>query len=298
MTAVTRARAADVILGDRDHASLRCPAHDDRRPSVSARLAADGALLLCCHAGCPTEAVVAAFGCTMADLFPPERPSGQAAHQRPRLRLSELPVPQDTATTLPADTATRLVERLAHKRGWDPAVLWDLGCTAVRDRFGAPRVRFPFLRSGRLVYWQDRLVSDGDPRWMSPAGPVPCPYGADNITTARARGHAYVAEGVTDTVALLHAFPEAAAFGIPGAGGFKAAWAEALSGLAVWVLADADAGGRRLRAEVAQRLAGRAHVWQVRIPPPWPDLDDWRRGVGDEFREQLMAAVAAAAERR
>ncbi|HUW31677.1 MAG TPA: DUF3987 domain-containing protein, partial [Planctomycetota bacterium] len=50
----------------------QCPAHDDRRPSLSVGAGDDGRALVCCHAGCPTEAVVDALGLRMADLAPPE----------------------------------------------------------------------------------------------------------------------------------------------------------------------------------------------------------------------------------
>ena len=46
----------------------RCPAHPDRNPSLSIR-EADGKLLLHCHAGCTTEAVCAALGIEMRELF-------------------------------------------------------------------------------------------------------------------------------------------------------------------------------------------------------------------------------------
>lgn len=46
----------------------RCPAHDDRNPSLSVT-ERDGKLLLRCHAGCETPAILAALGLTMADLF-------------------------------------------------------------------------------------------------------------------------------------------------------------------------------------------------------------------------------------
>lgn len=56
----------------------RCPAHEDKGPSLSLREGDDGRVLLHCHAGCPTADVVAAMGLTMADLFPasdkPRRP--------------------------------------------------------------------------------------------------------------------------------------------------------------------------------------------------------------------------------
>lgn len=53
----------------------RCPAHEDRTPSLSLREGDDGRVLLHCHGGCTTAAVVAALGLSMADLFPPsDRP--------------------------------------------------------------------------------------------------------------------------------------------------------------------------------------------------------------------------------
>jgi len=45
-----------------------CPAHDDRTQSLSLT-ERDGKVLLHCHAGCSTEAVLETLGLTMADLF-------------------------------------------------------------------------------------------------------------------------------------------------------------------------------------------------------------------------------------
>lgn len=60
-----------------------CPSHDDRNPSLSIGLGRDGRVLLNCHAGCPTTAVVAAVGRTMADLYPGPKRSGTRAPWRP-----------------------------------------------------------------------------------------------------------------------------------------------------------------------------------------------------------------------
>lgn len=51
----------------------RCPAHDDRSPSLSIREADDGKILLRCMAGCRLEAIVKAVGLEVSDLFPPRR---------------------------------------------------------------------------------------------------------------------------------------------------------------------------------------------------------------------------------
>jgi hypothetical protein len=48
----------------------RCPAHDDRGPSLSVRELDDGRVLLHCFAGCEVQSVLDAIGLTFEDLFP------------------------------------------------------------------------------------------------------------------------------------------------------------------------------------------------------------------------------------
>ena len=48
----------------------RCPAHDDKGPSLSIRETDSEAVLLHCFAGCPPGAVIAALGIQFSDLFP------------------------------------------------------------------------------------------------------------------------------------------------------------------------------------------------------------------------------------
>ncbi len=50
--------------------SAKCPAHEDKNPSLSFRKGADGRVLVKCHAGCLVETVVARLGLSMGDLFP------------------------------------------------------------------------------------------------------------------------------------------------------------------------------------------------------------------------------------
>ncbi len=56
-----------------DQIDARCPAHDDRTPSLSVRYDRPaGKVLINCHAGCSTEDIVAALGLTWTDLFDPQ----------------------------------------------------------------------------------------------------------------------------------------------------------------------------------------------------------------------------------
>lgn len=62
----------------------RCPAHEDRGPSLAVRELEDGRVLVHCFAGCGVDEVMGAVGLEMSDLFPP-RPlhDGHKRERRP-----------------------------------------------------------------------------------------------------------------------------------------------------------------------------------------------------------------------
>jgi hypothetical protein len=59
----------------------RCPAHNDKSPSLTWRICEDGMLLVKCWAGCSAHDIVDALGLKLRDLF--------SAHHIDRRRLSE-----------------------------------------------------------------------------------------------------------------------------------------------------------------------------------------------------------------
>jgi hypothetical protein len=61
-------RLEGVIRTGEGRWSARCPAHDDRSPSLSVRLDGDR-LLFHCHAGCAPEDALAAVGLSWSDLY-------------------------------------------------------------------------------------------------------------------------------------------------------------------------------------------------------------------------------------
>jgi hypothetical protein len=65
-----------------DKWSARCPAHDDKGPSLSVCELPDGRVLVHCFAGCSVEQVVAAAGISIEDLFPPH----EIQHAKPERR--------------------------------------------------------------------------------------------------------------------------------------------------------------------------------------------------------------------
>jgi hypothetical protein len=86
---------ADALLGrlDRDRRVgdgrwvARCPAHEDRSPSLSIRELNDGRVLVHDFGGCSTEAVLGALGLRLENLVPPKL----TADRMPRERRPWLP---------------------------------------------------------------------------------------------------------------------------------------------------------------------------------------------------------------
>lgn len=57
------------VRGSAPQWSARCPAHDDRTPSLRVAAGRDGRAVLWCHAGCPTPVVLDALGLSWDALF-------------------------------------------------------------------------------------------------------------------------------------------------------------------------------------------------------------------------------------
>ncbi|MDR2166072.1 MAG: hypothetical protein LBO79_10760 [Zoogloeaceae bacterium] len=63
-------RLDKVKRAGQDRWTARCPAHDDKGPSLAIRELDDGRVLLHCFAGCDAHEVLSAVGLEMSDLFP------------------------------------------------------------------------------------------------------------------------------------------------------------------------------------------------------------------------------------
>lgn len=63
----------------------RCPAHEDRSPSLGIRECDDGRILVNCLAGCAVDDVLAAIDLETSDLFPERPPTGHYVRRQRRL---------------------------------------------------------------------------------------------------------------------------------------------------------------------------------------------------------------------
>ncbi|MHB9050197.1 MAG: hypothetical protein ACYC35_30135, partial [Pirellulales bacterium] len=161
-----------------------CPGHDDRRPSLSITTGNDGRVLLCCHAGCPTEAILRAIGLVAADLFPDDPSCGASAHGarangHPRRSTAAKKAPRTfpTAAAAIADLESRLGPRSAE---------WT-----YQDAAGEP--------VGTICRWDTpagktiRPVSRRADRWVQAGMDAPRPlYGLPTLAGAQT---VFVCEG-------------------------------------------------------------------------------------------------------
>ncbi|NNN00044.1 MAG: hypothetical protein HKL91_09625 [Candidatus Eremiobacteraeota bacterium] len=66
------------VRQSRDAWIARCPAHDDRSPSLSIKEGRDGRILVRCWAGCSLPEICSALGIRVSDLF------ASTEYQRPQ----------------------------------------------------------------------------------------------------------------------------------------------------------------------------------------------------------------------
>lgn len=65
--------------------TAHCPAHEDRRSSLSIKIGDNGGTLLKCHSGCSVEAIVASLGWSMKDLFGDTGNGQHAGNGKPKI---------------------------------------------------------------------------------------------------------------------------------------------------------------------------------------------------------------------
>jgi len=143
----------------------RCPAHDDRRPSLSFR-DGDRGLIVKCHAGCSTERIVERLGLRMRDLFNNETSCRRRIVATYPYHDEEGEVLYEVVRFEPKSFAMR---RPDANGGW----IWDMR--------GVRRVlyRLPALQGCKLVFV---VEGEKDSNALSGLGlaATTCPWGADS----------------------------------------------------------------------------------------------------------------------
>jgi hypothetical protein len=308
--------------------SCRCPAHEDRSPSLSVNAGDDGRALVRCHAGCTVEAVCAAIGLQPSDLFDREQRPGIGASadrwrrgdgdETPEVTAARRRNPTETrgirgsvAVATPSEsrdaqrtypTAREAVAALVRRHG-ARSNLWT-----YRDANGDP--------VGVVLRWDTTDGKDFRPVSRTPDGaawfvggmPTPRPlYALPELLSSESQ-RVYVTEGekAADATRSLGVTATTSPHGCKSARG--ADWSP-LRGHEVVVIPDNDANGEGYAQDVAElaAAAGAASVRIVRLSELWPEIPKGgdmaellahRGGDADAVRRELEALTERTAPER
>jgi hypothetical protein len=277
--------------------TARCPVHDDRANSLSVAEGDDGRVLVNCHAGCETAAIVRTLGLELRDLFGPN------GHDRHRGRGMSIPS-RNTATLQQSQRATHdaapggcTLASYAEAKRLPLAFLRDSCHLSEIIYQGVPAVRVPYLRrdgSDGATRFRLRLATSeyGDERFVWKKGSKPTLYGLWRLDAAHERGYVVRVEGESDCHTLWH--QREPAVGLPGAGNWNENRdAPELDGIPIiYVLVQPDAGGEAVRRWLATSSI-RERVRLI-VPAGWNDPSELHVTDPARFGERWEAAKAGA----
>ncbi|MBT6485516.1 MAG: DUF3987 domain-containing protein [Planctomycetaceae bacterium] len=271
----------------------RCPAHEDRSPSLSISEGDDGRVLLHCHAGCKTEDVVSAIGLKMADLMPPER-SKRKGKVQPASNSRRKKKPQSkskTDSTVDGDRNSKNTSKPTAKQktnGKRQIVATYDYC----DEEG--NLQFQVIRFEPKGFRQRRPKEGGGWDW-SVKGVRVVPYRLPELL-AEPQRPIFVVEGEKDADNLAK-IDILATCNAGGAGKWTAEHAKFIGDRQVIVIADNDEPGRKHAEDVARSLAGRAagvRLLNLTGLGEKGDISDWIEAGGT--KEQLRELAESSEE--
>ncbi|MEW5748980.1 MAG: DUF927 domain-containing protein [Candidatus Thermoplasmatota archaeon] len=236
----------------------RCPAHDDKKASLSITEDAEGNVLLHCFAGCAIEAIVAAIGLALRDLF--------------------------AKRVTPVQKQDRVFSTLEIRSRSTTRNLYF-----YRDRDGSPL--FLVVRTDTKQFYQYRSV--GPDSWQKGLGDTKrVLYRLPEILQAvKAERRIFIVEGEKDVENLVAIGLEATCNPM-GAGKWRDEYSQDLRGARVVILPDNDTPGTDHAKTVSSSLLPIAD--EVRLVPllglsEKGDVSDWL-AVGNS-REDLESLV-------
>ena len=261
----------------------RCPAHDDKKPSLSIAEGRDGRALIKCHAGCSIDEVLAAAGLTKKDLFPEStrRQSGNGATSKP-------------AATFDWQKCNRAftdkhIEHIAQWRGYSREFcqwLRDNKLVGIHD--GA--IAFPVHRGGKVVAAH---VHAKDGAWYyTPKGTTTRPLVVGELLPGDT---VHVFESQWDAFAFADVSGEHNGI-VATRGASNGALVDGLipENATVYLWPQNDAPGAKWTTDVCASVKGT--VKRATIPAAYKDLNDWTRN-GATHKDLLGAMMNAEAVR-
>jgi len=241
--------------------TARCPAHNDRTPSLSISLAQDNRLLVHCHAKCNTEDVLSVVGLEMSDLYP-----SSASPSKKNAPEKHSPTPESPKSTTSNQNSRSKTKngRLGHvEKAYD---YYDAEGTLL----------YQVVRFEPKKFRQRRPDPKGGWIW-SMEGVERIPYQLPEMLESIREGHPIlIVEGEKDVETAFRMRSElgassgrlfSATTAPGGAGKWRASFSRYFEGAHVWIVPDIDETGFDHARQVATRLRSVAESIKVlRLP--------------------------------
>ncbi len=261
----------------------RCPAHEDRNPSLSIAQGDDGRALLKCHAGCTAEEIVRSLGLTLADLMPDRAGGNGDSRSFTNGKGKEAKVyasAQEAIAVLERRHGKRSADWTYHDADGQPVgmvIRWDKG-----DGKDIRPVSYDAVKRG----WCIRGMAEPRPLYRLPE-------------VMQATRTVYVCEGEKAAEAARSTGLTATTSPHGSKSARKADWSP-LAGRDVIILPDNDEAGEKYAADVTAcllKLTPRPTVRVVRLPglPPRGDMADFlemHHGDSEAARKHVETMVS------
>jgi hypothetical protein len=260
----------------------KCPAHEDRTPSLSISEGNDGRALIVCHAGCRTQDVLGALGLELRDLYPRQGGGNGSKHAPAPVPAASTPFDWQSCVRAFTD---RDVDKVAAWRGYSPDFVKELRTSGLIGIF-ENQVALPVGNNGKVIGCHYRL-KDGSWRYL-PAGTKTAPlvigepHGDDTV---------YVFESQWDMFAFMDLSYERHGIVATRGGSNGKLVAGLIPDTAkVYVWPQNDDPGEKWLKDV--RSHTKAVVKSCKVPASHKDLNDWVRA-GATSDDLITAMVKA-----
>lgn len=262
----------------------KCPSHADKSPSLSIATGNDGRTLLRCFAGCTVEAITAALGLRLGDLFsePTAAPRPQVIEESPEAKRARWPVFE-----LPTREELHAIGELRCLGELGLALAAERDLLRVADYYGRVWVVTDPTRTAAQVRRLDgRLMKKTAKAITLPGSVCSLPIGLPHVAQARV---ILLCEGGPDLLAAHHfIFAESreadtCAVGMLGAShNLAEAVLPAFAGKRVRVFPHDDApgpNGRKAGLEAARRWTRALQPFASKVD--WLTFDGYRKANGE-----------------
>lgn len=268
-----------------DNLTGLCPFHDDRNNSFSVDLKTG---MWKCHA----EDRGGNFVSFYAELHNLDT---KEAYKNILRQYGALQEPEEKPKKKTDELGSYTVAQYAFEKRLPEDWLKEKCCLATKkNRSGVQYIYIPYFdESGKEATYRKRYANKQF-RWKYGAGKDLCMYGMWRIESVRKAGYVALVEGESDSQSMWHM--GISTLGIPGASMMRAAWAESLQDLKVYIHVEPDKGGETFLAKVTRALRegnfiGEVYQWSCKTLGCKDPSEVYMKFGAEEAGKRILKAI-------